>query len=411
MNKKTNRAVMAAAGLLVLLLAGMIYSWSVLSRSIGAEYPDWSKAQLSTVFTLLIVFFCTGIFICGFLINKVAPRVLILSGAVFLLVGFLLASRATSIVMLFLSFSLLCGMGSGLSYNGVMSTVTRWFPDKKGFISGLLLMGFGFSSFLVGKAFQAFTPETIGAWRGSFVVMGIITAAVIALGGIFIKPPKPEDLPEVAKPSQAGADTSANSGKKVDYTTGEMVRQFKFWLYYIWSVGISMAGLALIAQASGAASATVVTLSGGAIATMVGIISIANGGGRIVVGWMFDKVGSLTTMHVIEAFTLISAGLLVMALKAGSLPLLVAGFLFLGFAYGGAPVCNAAFVSSNFGLKNYAMNFSVINTCLIVASVGSTISGAIYDATMSYNAIYMFMAGLAILGALASIGITISDRK
>jgi len=74
--------------------------------------------------------------------------------------------------MLYLSFGVLCGLASGFSYNAVMSSISRWFPDKQGLISGILLMGFGIGAFLIGKLYQAFTPDTTGAWRTSFLVLG-----------------------------------------------------------------------------------------------------------------------------------------------------------------------------------------------------------------------------------------------
>lgn len=464
--RKGNRAVMAIAGLFALLLAGMIYSWSIFARSIGADFPEWGNTKLSTIFTLLMAFFCIGIFICGFLSKKVSPGRIMWLGAACLFAGFALASRAESVGMLILGFSMLCGAGSGLAYNAVIATVTKWFPDKKGFISGLLLMAFGFSGFLVGKLFQAYTPQETGGWRGSFLVMGIVCAVVIAIAGMFVKAPeaggraakneggatmsgaaknesgatisdaaksesdaaKSESgaaLSDAAKNeggatmsdatrNEGGADggaAPAGHGRKTDYTPKEMVASPKFWLYYIWTVALSMAGLVLIAQAGGAAAATVPTYTGSAIATVVGLISIANGGGRIVVGWIFDKVGRATSMNIINIAFIISAVALTIALRSGSSVLLIAGFILLGFGYGGAPVCNAAFVSSAFGLKNYSMNLPVVNTCLLAASVGSTISGAIYEATSSYGAIYLFMAALAIAGGLCGNIIVLIERK
>lgn len=421
--RKGNRAVMAIAGLFALLLAGMIYSWSIFARSIGADFPEWGSTKLSTIFTLLMAFFCIGIFICGFLSKKVSPGRIMWLGAACLFAGFALASRAESVGMLILGFSMLCGAGSGLAYNAVIATVTKWFPDKKGFISGLLLMAFGFSGFLVGKLFQAYTPQETGGWRGSFLVMGIVCAVVIAIAGMFVKAPEAGGdaakneggaaLSDAAK-NAGGADggaAPAGHGRKTDYTPREMVASPKFWLYYIWTVALSMAGLVLIAQAGGAVAATVPAYTGSAIATVVGLISIANGGGRIVVGWIFDKVGRATSMNIINIAFIISAVALTIALRSGSSVLLIAGFILLGFGYGGAPVCNAAFVSSAFGLKNYSMNLPVVNTCLLAASVGSTISGAIYEATSSYGAIYLFMAALAIAGGLCGNIIALIERK
>ena len=141
--KQLNRWVYAIAGVIVLLFAGLVYAWSVLSTPIAAEFTAWTKAQLSLTFTLVMIFFCIGSLLCGLLSGRLSAKNAVRLGAALFLAGFFLASRCHSPLTLYLGFGVLCGLGSGLSYNAVMSTMVRWFPDKPGLISGVLLMGFG----------------------------------------------------------------------------------------------------------------------------------------------------------------------------------------------------------------------------------------------------------------------------
>ena len=159
--KKLNRWVYAALGVLILLFAGMVYAWSVLSGPIAQEFPEWTKAQLSLTFTIVMILFCVGCMVGGFLSGKVSAKIYVWAAAVMFLGGFMLSARITSLMGLYIGFGVICGFASGLAYNAVMGTISRWFPDKQGLISGVLLMGFGLSSFLVGKIYQMCTVEGV----------------------------------------------------------------------------------------------------------------------------------------------------------------------------------------------------------------------------------------------------------
>ena len=375
--KKTNRWFYAAVGVAVLLCAGMVYAWSVLSGPIAQEFPQWTAAQLSLTFTLVMILFCVGCMAGGFLSARVSAKVYLWVSAGLFLAGFALASRIQTLAGLYLSFGGLCGFGSGLAYSAVMGTVGKWFPDKQGLISGVLLMGFGISSFLIGKVYQACTPETVGAWRHSFLVLGIVTAAVLALCGFFMEKPGAGFVP----PATAGKKKSYVNHVAMETPTSLMVRRPAFWLYYLWAVLLSAAGLALVSQASG----------------------IAREVGR--------EVSPGATMQIVNGLFILTGAVLTAALKTGSFAVLVAGFVLGGLAYGGVTPTNSAFVSSYYGMQNYPQNFSIVNTNLIVASFGSTIAGALYDASKSYMMIYLMICALAVGGIAASAAITRCDKR
>lgn len=409
---KTRRWIYAAAGVVVLLLAGLVYAWSVLSSPIGAYFAEWSKAQLSLTFTICMGFFCVGGFLGGLANRKVNVKIHVWVSAVLFFVGFYIASRAQSPAVLYLGYGVLCGFASGLVYNAVMSTVSAWFPDKQGLISGLLLMGFGISSFVVGKIYQAVTPSGPGidAWRNSFFMFGLIILVIMAACGFFFVKPTEEELRQLG----AGAKKSA-AGSERDMTPMEMISTSAFWLYFAWAVLLSAAGLALISQASGVASEVAGAAAGGllsagggtsgaasgggvsagTIATVVGLISIFNGIGRVIFGGMFDKLGRGKTMTIITAAFMVSVGILVLALLQKSFFLIVVGFICTGFSYGGINPTNSAFISAFFGRKNFPVNFSIINMNLLVSSFGSTIAGILYDKSGSFLSTFLMMIGAA----------------
>ena len=396
--KQLNRWVYAIVGVIVLLFAGLVYAWSVLSTPIAAEFTSWTKAQLSLTFTIVMILFCIGSLLCGLLSGKLSAKMSVRIGAVLFLLGFFLASRTQSVAMLYIGFGVLCGLSSGLCYNAVMSTMVRWFPDRPGLISGVLLMGFGGGSFIIGKLYQAWTPDWIGGWRVSFVVLAICSFFFVAPGADFVAP--------AAKSGKTAVKAAGRDHKPL-----EMVKKPTFWLYYVWAIAVSAAGLALISQASGVVWEASADQTAGAVATIVGLISICNAVGRVLFGGMYDKYGRSLSMQLVNILFIITAVVLILALSTRSIVVVIIGFVLGGLAYSGVTPTNSAFCRAYFGPAHYPVNFPLINSNLIFASFGSTISGALYDASGSYNATFFLIIGLAAAGILCSLAISAIDKK
>ena len=398
--KQKNRTIYAVIGVIVLLLVGLVYAWSVMAKSIGAAFPEWTAAQLSLTFTLTMTLFCVGCLAGGFMAKKVKPANYLRISGVLFLVGFLIASGAQSPAVLYLGFGVLCGFASGLAYSAVMSTVSAWYPDKQGLISGVLLMGFGLSSFFVGKIFAAAAPaDGSDQWRAVFRTFAIVICIILVVCSFFFRKPGADFVPPASAAKKQVREPAT------EMTTAAMMRSVPFWLYYVWAVLISAVGLALVSQASGIASEVGTDVAGGTIATVVGLISILNGVGRVFFGTLFDKKGFKPTLALCMVIFLIASFILLAALKGGAFPLIVIGFIVGGFAYGAVTPTNSAIISDFFGRKNYPMNFSVINTNLIFASFASTIAGKLYDNTQSYTSTIIMMIGLTIAGFVVYLAI------
>lgn len=406
MKKTMNRWVLAIVGVIVMLFAGMVYAWTVLSAPIAAMYPDWTKAQLSLTFTLVMFCFCIGGFLGGVLSRKVKPWIILISSAVMFILGFLIASRATSLIVLYLGFGVLAGLASGFAYNAVMTFVGRWFPDRQGLISGLLLMGFGFGSMLIGMIYTAVTPSDGGpAWRTSFLVIGIITAAIVALSSFFIaSPPVGWVAPA---PKKEGKKKTVQSYEEINTIT--MFKRPSFWLFFIWAICLSAAGLMVISQGTpmamesmqlDPAAATANQMS--TIAFYVSLINIFNGIGRIIFGFLFDKIGRFWTMLLGGIVFIVAMLLVIWALKGHSPFILVVSYIASGLGYGCVTPTNSAFASLFYGMKNYPVNLPVINMNLLIASFGSTIAGAVYDSTGSYVSVIILVIGLLVVGTVLS---------
>lgn len=399
--KKMNRWAYAVIGVVTLLFAGLIYAWSVMSKAIAASRPDWTATQVSLTFTIVMALFCTGGLIAGLLSKKINPKLYIIASGVFFAAGFFIASlTGDSPALLYIGFGVICGLGAGFAYNTVLSTMSQWFPDKQGLISGILLMGFGLSSFIIGKVYAAVTPsDGSDQWKMTFRILGIVVLVVMLICfNFFVKPSEDYKVP-------GAAAKKVVKEPALDIPPTQMVKKPAFWLYYIWAILLSAAGLVLVSQASGIATQVGPNVSDGNIATVVGLISILNGIGRVIFGAIFDKKGYRVAM-ILDMIVMVIAGLiLILALSTGNFLFIILGFLIGGLAYGGVMPTNSAIISDFFGRTNYPVNYSLINTNLIIASFASTIAGKLYDASQSYMAPVMMMIGVTVVGFIVSLGI------
>lgn len=399
--KKMNRWAYAVIGVVTLLFAGLIYAWSVMSKSIAASRPDWTATQVSLTFTIVMALFCTGGLIAGLLSKKINPKLYIIASGVFFAAGFFIASlTGDSPALLYIGFGVICGLGAGFAYNTVLSTMSQWFPDKQGLISGILLMGFGLSSFIIGKVYAAVTPsDGSDQWKMTFRILGIVVLVVMLICfNFFVKPSEDYKVP-------GAAAKKVVKEPALDIPPTQMVKKPAFWLYYIWAILLSAAGLVLVSQASGIATQVGPNVSDGNIATVVGLISILNGIGRVIFGAIFDKKGYRVAMILDMIIMIVGALVLILALSTGNFLFIVLGFLIGGLAYGGVMPTNSAIISDFFGRTNYPVNYSLINTNLIIASFASTIAGKLYDASQSYMAPVMMMIGVTVVGFIVSLGI------
>lgn len=380
--RNTKRLFYAVVGVLVMLCAGFVYAWSILSAPIAADFPQWTGTQLSLVFTVCMSFFCLGGMGAGILSRRVSVRLNMIFSAALFLAGFVLASRADSLPILSISYGVLCGTASGFAYNSVMSVIPRWFPGRQGLISGVLLLGFGTSSMMIGSVFTALTPDRPGGWRATLLILGVCIAVIIFLCSFFFASPNAENLTFEAEAAPPAAGS--------ELPPGQMVRRPCFWLFFLWAVLLSAVGLIIIGQARNIALTAASSIHPGTLSFAVGLISVCNGLGRVLFGGLFDKFGRKFTMLLVVGCYIVGPLLLWLSLR-GSFALLAAGFIFTGLGYGGGPTMSAAVTREFFGQKYYSVNFSIMNLSLLASSFAATVAGGLYDLTGGFSAVFLFM--------------------
>lgn len=383
----SSRWALLVLGVILLLFLGLIYGWSIFRSPLQSEF-GWTDSQASLTFSISMMTFCLGGLVGG-IINKGKNgfRINLIAAAILLAIGFFAASNIQSLMGIYLSYGVCCGFGVGLGYNTAISTIVKWFPDKQGLISGITLMGFGFGSMILGTVAGAMI-QSMG-WRVTFRIFAVAFAIVMVVGALLLRNAGAEF---VAYLSQGSSKAVTPAVEEVGAAV--MLRRRNFWIYFVWAIILSAAGLAIINSSAPYAQLFVgenLTLA----ASIAGIVSIANGVGRVIFGGMFDKIGYRLTM-LIDCVVFVVASLVLMASFATkSMPVLVIAFILIGLAYGGVTPTNSAFIAYFFGRENYAVNFPIVNLNLIFASfLGPMVGNGGY--MMTFGAIIVF----AIVGAV-----------
>ena len=400
-------------GVLVLLFAGLVYAWTTFSKPL---VQIWSQDALTWTSTIVMVFFCLGGF-CGGQMQKrgFSVKLNLVIAAVLMIAGFLVSGLignvTGSIVVIYLGFGMLGGLGAGLAYNAILSAVSGWFPDKQGLISGILLMGFGISAFLMGLLYASNVDQMDGKggvpWYICFLAIGIGCFVFIMIGALILKKP---GLDFVAPSAKDGKKKKNSSAPFEDVTPGQMVKKTSFWLMFCWAVLTSVAGLAVVFLGTPIATAAVPSLGDNAslLAIIVGLISIFNGIGRIIFGGMFNKIGYKATLVIVCGMFIISIGVIILAMVTGSQLILIIAYILTGLSYGGVTPSQSAFVNKFYGSRNYGQNLPIMTMNLLIASFGTklvqAVQGGLMNGGMSNSGAYIVvLAGVAEVCVIAGI--------
>ncbi len=392
--EKNNRNVYLVLGTAVLLLVGVVYAWSIFSVPLADAYK-WNSQELGVNYTIMMSFFCLSAIVSSILNARTgSPKASLFLSAILFLAGFAATAYLTfgNILLLYLFYGVLVGSGAGLSYNAIISAVSAWFPEKRGFASGVLLMGFGASTLLLGSLASSVIESGVVSWRIVFAALGALSCIGLCVGSYVLRYPSDEgDIPK--------DHTGVQKESETEITTAQMLRTSVFWAFFAFAVLGSAIGAGVISNARQIALETGAGLSISAF--YVGMLSVANGFGRVLFGGLYDRRGRLVSMRWSLILYCVSIVLLLGALKYALPYLAVGGFLLIGLGYGSVPTISAAFVAAQYGVKYYSSNFSVMNLSLMVASSTSLLSGTLYMHYGSYIP-SLFASVILWLGLLAS---------
>lgn len=402
-NSITKRWIYLMAGVFTMLFSGVLYAWSILKIPFKEEF-SWSDSALALNFTLTMCFFCLGAFFGSLICKKTGPKITLVIAGVFTGVGFVSTGLLTAdgLYLLFVTYAVLAGTGIGISYNVVVSTVTSWFPDRKGFCSGCLMMGFGLSTLLLGNVISVLFENQNFGWKRTYIVVGVVIAVVQIVAGLILSRP---DVTTVLPQAKVKKSTPKEEFEVRDFTTVQMIKTFTFWRAFVCVAFITAVGNSVISFARDLAIS--VEAGPDLATTLVGVLAVCNGFGRVLTGIVYDALGRKTTMLSASVLTIVAAGVTLVAVGINSLPLCIAGLCLTGVSYGSCPTVTSAFASSFYGQKHFAVNYSIINFNLIFASLIATASNSLLISSGGYTAPFVMLLTVATV----ALGLTFTIRR
>jgi OFA family oxalate/formate antiporter-like MFS transporter len=369
--------------LLIQLALGSVYAFSIftgpLSETLG--YLRTSFYILGIFATALAVFAVTTIF-AGRLQDRKGPRIVATLGGLVYGAGYVVASFFTEdIAMLYLSYGVIGGLGLGLGYVCPLAAVVKWFPDKKGLVSGIAVAGFGAGAFIFTQVGKYIINASDDGLSNSFLYMGLIFIVMVVAGAQLLRNPPAGWLPKGFNPD------SKHNGHSADYDWHEMVRTKPFILLNLMFLLSATAGLMMIGNVSNVAayldpSKTMLVVA--QAQTIAGILALFNGAGRIGWGKISDIMGRNKTMRLVflvQALVLFGAAVFVWAKPTDEIVQFAGLTAFasaIGFTFGGNFALFPSATADYFGTKNLGVNYGLVFTGYGAAGIlGSLIPGVL----------------------------------
>ncbi len=394
--KIMNRWLVVVGAVLIQLSLGAIYAWSVFTKQItdpGGVY-GFNAKEAAWVFSAGLATFAVVMVIAGRLQAKLGPKPIAMAGGIVLGLGYILGGfLGSSFVMQLICIGIIGGAGIGLAYVVPIAVGVKWFPDKKGMITGLSVAGFGFGATLwvklAGSWFGGLLNTTsvfgLPGVQSVFLIYGVVFFVLILLGSLVMKNPPEGYKPEGWEPPETGAAAAATGS--VDLTSGEMLKTPQFYFLWLMFIGSGLAGLMVIycirlfgvdaLQASGAAANA--KAAGMIAGTAMAWYAILNGLGRIVWGMASDKIGRKLALFLM---TLFQGIIMLLFFKMGQSQVgLIVGACIIGFNFGGNFALFPAATADFFGNRNVGTNYGWIFLAYGVAGIaGPQIAGYFKDA-------------------------------
>ncbi len=380
------RWLVVVGAILIQLSLGAIYAWSVFTKPLVEA--GWTKTETQAVFAVGLAFFAVTMIVAGRLMPKWGPRKLAMTGGIVLAVGYILAGLfgGTDFWTIFFLIGVVGGSGIGLAYVVPIAVGMRWYPDKKGLVTGLAVAGFGFGATLwvklAGSWGHLLDPNVLGL-GGTFTLYGVIFGIAVVIGGIWMVFPSEGWKPAGWNPPVAAAGTHVAGS--VEFKTKEMLRTPQYYMIFLTFAFGASAGLMSIGlmklfpmqalTASGMSETAASAIAGTAMAIF---FSLANGIGRIAWGTISDKIGRKTAITLMLA----SQGIIVILFQwmAGTPALLYLGATLIGFNFGGNFSLFPYITADTFGTKSVGQNYGLVFIAYGIGGiVGPILGGKLGD--------------------------------
>ncbi|MFH1389270.1 MAG: OFA family MFS transporter [Candidatus Margulisiibacteriota bacterium] len=390
--KPENRGVVAMAGIVMMFMLGSVYAWSVFKKPI-MTLTGWSGPEVGFTFTLAILFLGLSAAFGGRFVDKAGSKMIATISAVLFGLGTIISGLAIvmyNLMLLWIGYGLIAGIGNGLGYITPIAILVRWFPDKKGLVTGFAIMGFGLGAALMGQV-APLLIVSVGV-ANTFYLSGIFFLITLLFAAQHLHNPPEGYMPAKKVESKAG-ETKA----EVHLTFREALKMNQFYILWLTLFINVTAGIALISNMSplGQSQVGLTAITAG---TLIFVTSLFNGFGRLFWSSLSDKFGRKNIFIVIIAtqiplFFLLSSMTNVWVFGAACCWILL--------CYGGGFGTMPAFAADTFGSKNIGGIYGPILTAWGAAAVvGPMIMEYVKQSTNSFSPAFIFATSILIAGLI-----------
>jgi oxalate/formate antiporter len=393
----STRWVQLVLGLIAMMsISSPQYVWTLFTKSFQDGLGS-TLADIQWTFSILIILQTWLSPIQGYLVDKFGPRLLIAVGCLMSGAGWITSAYATSLMGLYLTYGLFCGVGTGIVYIGIIGLMVRWFPDRRGFATGMVAAGYGFGAILT--TFPIDTMLKSSGYQHTLVVFGIILGIVGAVAALAMRMPQATDkLPQ----------PTVTSAVK-DVMPAEMLKTKVFWLMFIMMTMMSTGGLMIISQFASFSrdfGVTKVMVFGlAALPLALTIDRITNGLTRPFFGWVSDHIGRENTMAIAFLMEACAVAAMVLLRDTTLLFVLLSGVVFFG--WGEIFSLFPSTLTDTFGTKSATTNYGFLYMAQGVGSVlGAPVAALIYAKAGSWLPVFAIIITLdALTGILALVAL------
>lgn len=369
---------------------GAVYAWSVFRIPLTKAH-GWTIPEVTFAFELAIFVLGFASFAGGMWMKRSGPRPVAVTAAVLYGVGTMLAGRADSLTSLYIAYGVIAGAGLGLGYIVPIATLVRWFPDKRGMITGLAVAGFGAGA-LVTAPIANTLMSRVGVAR-TFEVLGLAYLAIVFACAFWMRNP----LTETGPGRYGAAHMPLGVAAPPDFSFRQALGTWQWYALWLTLFLNTSAGIAIISQAAPMAQ-EISNVTAARAAELVGFISIANGSGRLLWAWFSDAIGRRTVFLMM--FLVQAAAFFLLANVHQFATLSVLAFVVL-LCYGGGFGTMPAFATDYFGSKQIGSIYGLMLTAWgFAAMFGPTVVARVRQATGHYNGALSMLALVMLLSTI-----------
>jgi OFA family oxalate/formate antiporter-like MFS transporter len=382
--------LIAIAGVFLQIALGAVYAWSVFRVPLSKQF-GWSISEVTLTFTISIFVLGFAAFFCGLWLNRKGPRIVALTGGALYGLGVFLASFSHSLSWLYLSYGLIGGIGLGLGYIVPVAVLVKWFPDKRGLITGIAVGGFGAGALITAPVATRLI-QAVGVLP-TFAYLGIAYFIVTIIAGLFMQNPPDGWKPEGWSPTTL--QTSQRAGH--DFVLSEALKTWQWYALWLLLFLNTCAGISVISQEAPIfqelTGASAIVAAG-----MVGLASIGNAVGRVFWAWVSDLITRRATFAVMFILQVLLFWFLP-SIATVSLMTIVTFVVLM--CYGGGFGTMPAFTADYFGPKNVGPIYGLMLTAWSFASaVGPLFIAHMRETAGSYGGALHIVAGVMAVSIL-----------